>query len=96
MYLKLLFQRGVKYCFDTVEVKVTGSETHVLVPILRDGRVSVVLESGLEEGTFYTATLIFDSQYIASTKFCEYFLLPSQYIVCISVYCSAHFLLECM
>ena len=74
----------MNYCFDTVEVKVsqlsevTGSgsgsdddETNVLVPILRDNRVSVVLESGPEGGTFYTATLFFDSQDITSTNFCE-------------------------
>ena len=48
------------------------TETHILVPILRNNNVSVVLESGLEEGAHYTATLFFDSQYITSTNFCEY------------------------
>ena len=45
---------------------------HVLVPILSEERVSVVVESGLEEGTHSTATLFCDSQYITSTNFCEY------------------------
>ena len=45
-------------------------ETHVLVPTLREDRVSVVLESGLENETHYTAGLLFDSQHI-TTNFCE-------------------------
>ena len=76
-----------KFCFDTVEVRIaqcsevtasgmSGSGEcdtgHVLVPLLNEERVSVVVESGLEEGTHYTATLSFDSQDITSTNFCEY------------------------
>ena len=56
----------MNYCLDTVEMKVTShgvmrtpselgdSGTHVLVPILRGDRVSVVLESGLKEGHCHT------------------------------------------
>ena len=53
---------------------------HVLVPILNEERVSVVVESGLEEGTHYTATLFFHSQYITSTNFCEYYLVVLAYV----------------
>ena len=45
---------------------------HVLVPTLNEERVSVVVESGLEEGTHYTATLSSHSHDITSTNFCEY------------------------
>ena len=59
------------------EVTAGGGEMHVLVPILRDDRVSLVLESGLEGRTFYTVTLFFDLQYITSTNICEYIFLVS-------------------
>ena len=84
VYMSLMCLQIDKYCFDTVEVKVcqcsevtaSGSgecdTDHVLVPTLNEERVSVVVESGLEEGTHYTATLFFHSQYITSTNFCEY------------------------
>ena len=72
----------MKYCLDTVELKVKvtprtpsvvgASETHVLMPILKDDQVSILLDSALEEGTVYTATLFFDSQYITSSNFSEY------------------------
>ena len=82
-----MFLQIDKYCFDTVEVRISQcSEVtasgmsdsgecdtgHVLVPTLNEGRVSVVVESGLEERTHYTATLSSHSQDITSTNFCEY------------------------
>ena len=77
-----MFLQIDKYCFDTVEVRISQCSGmsdsgecdtgHVLVPTLNEGRVSVVVESGLEERTHYTATLFFDSQHITSTNFCEY------------------------
>ena len=79
------------YCFDTVIMvvsvseTVTGSgggasgesgETRVLVPILSETGVSVVLESDLEEDTHYTATLSFNSHLISTTTFCESTVWP--------------------
>ena len=81
-----MFLQIDKYCFDTLEVRIsqcsevtasgsgecdTNDTDHVLVPTLNEERVSVVVESGLEEGTHYTATLFFHSQDITSTNFCE-------------------------
>ena len=57
---------------DGVLLQVQGIVfTHVLIPILSETGVSVVLESGLEEDTHFTATLSFNSQQITTTTFCE-------------------------
>ena len=69
-------QSNSTYCFDTVEVKVTTSDggvplSHVLLPTLSDTGVSIILKSGLEKNAHFTATLLHESQLIATTNFCE-------------------------
>ena len=69
-------QSNITYCFDTVEVKITTSDggvsvSHVLLPTLSGTGVSIILESGIVKNAHFTATLLHESQLIATTNFCE-------------------------